>query len=95
MQLERSGGFAGLLQQWVLDTADLPPEAGRELERLVEAAEGAPKPGPPDPRLRDAFQYDLTIQRDGQTRRLSFGDTTVPPEVRPLLERIQAEGRRG
>jgi len=88
VELERSGGFAGLTLRTVLDTAELSAEEGRELARLVDALEGARlKQGPP-PRVPDSTRYDLTVARSGRVRRLSFEDSTAPPEARPLLDRL-------
>jgi emfourin len=94
LELEQSGGFGGLSTRSALDTADLPPEAAAEIEKLVDAAERAPVPAPPPRPVPDAGHYELTIVRDGRTRRLSFDDPTVPSEVRSLLARVASEGRR-
>jgi len=88
VELEWSGGFTGICLRSVLDTAELSAEEGEELASLVNALEGArPRQGPPS-RMPDSTRYDLTVVRGGQVRRLSFEDTTVPPEARPLLERL-------
>jgi hypothetical protein len=34
------------------------------------------------------MHYDLRITRNDDVFRLNFDDTTVPPDVRPLLERL-------
>jgi hypothetical protein len=93
VKLERSGGFAGLLPPpRTLDSADLTPEAGQELAELVEAAARA-QPASAERKVPDATQYELTILRGGQALQLSFDDATMPPEVRPLIARIEKEGR--
>jgi hypothetical protein len=94
LELQRSGGFAGLIRPpKTLETAGLPPEMAREIEELVEKAETTPPRTAPQRSIPDATQYDLTIQRGGQVRRLSYNDATIPPEVRELVKRIEAEGR--
>jgi hypothetical protein len=79
----------------MLDTADLPPQAARELVELVDAAERSASSAPAGARrgVPDAMRYDLTIMREGRVRRLSFDDTTVPPDAGPLLERLLSQGR--
>jgi hypothetical protein len=95
VRLERSGGFGGLLPPpRTLDSADLTPEAGEELAELVEAAARAqPASAEPERRVPDAMQYELAILREGRALHLSFDDATMPPEVRPLIARIEKEGR--
>jgi len=93
VKLERSGGFGGLLPPpRTLDTAQLTEEAAREVAALVETAERA-EPVAPERKAPDATHYELTILREGRVRRLSFDDTTLPPEIRPLIARIESEGR--
>ena len=88
VELDRTGGFAGLTLHKALDTGDLSDEEGRELAGLVDAAVRAtPVPPPPQP-VPDSMHYDLRITRNDDVFRLNFDDTTVPPDVRPLLERL-------
>ncbi len=88
VELERSGGFGGLFLRSVLDSAELPEDEAREFAGLVDALEGAGSSQEPPRRVPDSTHYDLTIVRGGRVHRLSFDDTTVPPEARPLLERL-------
>jgi hypothetical protein len=91
---QRSGGVAGLTMGTEVDTEKLPPAEGRELERLVERveAEGAGKSAPAKP---DRFQYDLTIKRGGQTRRLQLAEQELTPEGRELVKRLTERARKG
>ena len=95
IEVERSGGFGGLsLPAMTLDSADLAPQAARELVELVDAAEHASAAAKDAAsKVRDATRYDVTIRRCGRVRRLSFDDATVPSEVRPLLERLLSQGK--
>jgi hypothetical protein len=93
VMLERSGGFGGLsIEPRTLDSAAMTTESARELAELVEAAEGAADRVSPGRDVRDATRYDLTILREGRVLKLSFDDATMPPEVRPLVQRVAAEG---
>jgi emfourin len=94
LDLEQTGGFGGITLHHALDTADLAPDAAAEVERLVDAAERAPAPEPPARPLPDAAHYELTIDRDGTTRRLTFDDPAVAPEVDALIARIRAQATR-
>jgi hypothetical protein len=93
IELQRSGGFGGLSLRHALDTADLGADAQRDIAALVEAAAQAPRPAATPPAVRDAMRYDLTISQGGRVQLLSFSDVTMPPEVRPLVQRVIAEGR--
>ena len=92
LDLEQTGGFGGLTLRRKLDTADLAPDAAAEVEQLVDAAERAPAPDPPPRPSPDAAHSELTIERGGTGRRLSFDDPAVAPEVRALIARIHAHG---
>jgi hypothetical protein len=97
IELERSGGFAGITLRSTLDTATLPPAQAAEVAALVDRvdlaalARQARQAGPP--RGADRFQYDLTVERGGRRQHLSLPDGAVPDELRPLLDRMIAEAR--
>ena len=91
---QRSGGFAGLTMATDVDTAKLPPDEARELERLVDCVEtsgaGQSKPvGKPD-----RFQYDLTIKRDGESRHLQLAEQNLTPEARALVKLLLERARK-
>ena len=82
----QSGGFTGAIRGVRLDPASLPADERTELERLVatcglegdcERFSGAG---------RDRRQYDLAIERDGRTHRLSCSDDCVPEAARPRVD---------
>lgn len=87
----RSGGlFAGDRLETSVDLAELPQEEAADLEHdlagvdLDALALGSPLRGPG----ADAYQYDLTVQRGGETRELTVTETAVPDELRPLIDRL-------
>jgi hypothetical protein len=93
VELTRSGGFAGLTTTvGQLDTAELPDDEARELERLYRDADlsaltrGAPSPGGG----ADRFQYHLTVEDDQGRRELTMQENEVPEDLRPLIERVRA-----
>jgi hypothetical protein len=90
VELERSGGFAGITLRSAVDTAELPPDQAAELEAFVEAADLpalAARSGPPVA-APDRFQYSITVTKDGTTHRLVIGESQVTSELRPLIERM-------
>ncbi len=90
IELERSGGFAGITLHSAVDTDALPPDQAAELERLATAADIpalAARSGPPVG-APDRFQYSIALTRDGTTHRLLVGESQVTPELRPLIEHM-------
>ena len=71
LDLEQTGGFAGVTLRHALDTAELAPEAAAEVERLVDAAERAPMPEAPPRPMPDAAHYEITIVREKFCREVS------------------------
>lgn len=93
VEFESSGGYANINLVYRADTSTLPPEVSGRLLRLIESSgifelqqdEIAPiKIGPPD-----IFSYKLTLYEGGKKKSLSFNDTTVPDQLKPLLEFLQ------
>jgi hypothetical protein len=95
VELERSGGFAGVTLHASVDTATLPPAEADTVRRLVDQADlDALARRPPTPsRAPDRFQYDLTVTRGGRRQHLSLGETAVTPELRPLLDHLLQRAR--
>jgi hypothetical protein len=81
----QTGGFAGLKLVADLDTADLPADEAAALDRLVDAALDEAPPSPPDPRARDAQDYEITVERDGERTVLHGSDPRLPPAFRALV----------
>lgn len=86
VRYRQSGGFAGLSLGADLDSEKLPPDEAEELARLVNRAAldkiGVKK----SIRGRDLTSYEIIVEDNGQTRKASFDDTTIPPNVQPLLD---------
>jgi len=95
VELERSGGFAGITLRSAVDTTELPPDQAAELEKLVEAADlpaMAARSEPPAA-APDRFQYSISVTRDGRTYRLVIGESQITPELQPLIERMVSLAR--
>jgi hypothetical protein len=95
VELERSGGFAGITLRSAVDTTELPPDQAAELERLVAAANLpalAAQSGPPVA-APDRFQYSITMAQDGTTHQLVIGESQITPKLRPLIEHMESLAR--
>ncbi len=96
IDLERSGGFAGVTLRASVDTAKLPAAEADQLAGLlarVDLDELARRPSG-IPTAPDRFQYDLTVTRGGRRQHVTFGERAVTPELRPLLNRLVELARR-
>jgi hypothetical protein len=99
IRFRRSGGFAGLQTPAVeIDSRQLPADKAGELERLVAEAGLLDQPAnPPTSQtaspVRDAFQYDLSVEHEGRTGALRVSDGAMRPEVARLVQWLSQEAR--
>jgi hypothetical protein len=86
----QTGGFAGLKLVANVDTEALPEEEAQALDAKVDAAL-AEQPASPhrDPRIRDDQQYQVTVQRGGDTTLLRATDPHLPPALGALVGYLQ------
>jgi len=88
VEVTRSGGFAGIVRRGVVDARDLDPDAARELEQLVAAADLAAPRGNAPPRA-DAFQYDVAIAGEGVVAQAAtFDEPQLDEPLRALIDRV-------
>lgn len=92
IELARSGGMAGLTVAVSVDTAGLPPETADVVVSALDDVDLAELAARPRPRRAargaDRYQYDLTVERDGNRHALRFAETDVPPELRPVIDAL-------
>ncbi len=92
IQLERSGGFAGVGFRADVDSSALDASASAELERLADAVDfsqaPAAKPGVPD-----AFQYHLVAEHGPQRHELSLGESQLDPPLKELVDWLMQRAR--
>jgi hypothetical protein len=90
LRLRRTGGIAGVPTEAELDTSELDPAQAEPILRALDATStppaggGAPRP--------DAFRYELTIERAGQSRTMTFGDPP-PPALAPVIAALAGRSR--
>ncbi|MEW2138594.1 protealysin inhibitor emfourin [Streptomyces sp. NPDC005409] len=86
IQVERTGGFAGIERRAKVDTSGMPDE-----EEWRALAHLALRPGPPGhtaDRVRDGFSYRITV--DGRT--VSCHEPDLSDAQRALISRVLKEG---
>lgn len=92
---ERSGGFAGISTSIEIDSKSLSSDELEELKRLIDHSgffvyhKNDSTPG----NMPDQFQYNISIECDGEKQSVEFGDSTVPEKFRPLLDYLTQKVR--
>jgi len=105
LSVVRGGGLSGIVTRTELATGALPPETERALRArltqsgLLDLRESASSPDP----TPDAFQYEITVEDAGMTRRVRLSEDEMPDPVRSFIswlesvpereERVEAPGR--
>ena len=87
VEVERSGGFGGLVTRHSADTGSLPADDARQLAELVAALDLDALANAPSPTrtVPDAYQYDVLISTAGRQVDLHVQDPDVPAELRSLI----------
>jgi hypothetical protein len=88
IHFERTGGFAGLRKAVSLDTESLPPEGGKKLQEMIDAAGffDLPTKFPVPKKGADYFQYSITVELEGKKHTVQVADPFVPDNLRPLIQ---------
>jgi hypothetical protein len=86
----RTGGFTGIALSGAVETGQLDPARRDDLERLVEEtafftlppALEAPEGG------NDRFQYEITVEREGQSHTVTCGDAAMSEALNQLARLV-------
>ena len=87
----RTGGFAGMVMSFDIDTESLTAEEAEEIQELVDDADffELPKIIPSTAAGVDRFQYKLTIEHT-----IEVGEAAVPETLEPLLDKLRVLSRK-
>jgi hypothetical protein len=96
IEMERTGGFAGLSLITTVDTETLPEDEAVVLHDAVAAASfyelpaqiASTAPG------ADRFHYRLTVEDRGRRHTVRAGESALPATLRPLIDALSAIARR-
>jgi hypothetical protein len=91
----RTGGFAGMVMSFDINTELLAPEEANELNELVDSAGFFELPPviPSAGQGVDQFQYRLTVETVEQEYTVEVGDGAVPENLWPLLDKLRILSR--
>src|SRR5215813_7204092 len=94
IDFERSGGFAGMTIRTTVNTDTLPADEAKELGQLVSASNFfSLNPQPTRGMGADQFNYKLTIQVEELNHTVEATDSTMPPSLKPLVDKLMAMAR--
>ena len=94
ISFERTGGFMGRKVSVTLDLDDLPDEQADLLDDLLDEADFFELPSDlTKPAMPDAFTYNITVSSDDKEHSVRCSDTTMPDDLRPLLEELSKQAR--
>jgi hypothetical protein len=87
VSVARGGGFGGLIRTTTADTERLSPGDRQKLAVLVRRAglfdaPTAPNSEEPEP---DRFTYTVTVEDEGQRRKIGFSERSLAEGVRNLI----------
>jgi hypothetical protein len=92
---QRTGGFAGMVLNFDIQTESLSPEEGQSLLELVDAAGFFDLPSKivSGEMGVDRFHYKLSISTEEQQHTVEVGDASAPDNLWPLLEKLRLLSR--
>ena len=95
IDIQRSGGFAGISQTNSISTDQMPVEETQKVAELVAAAGffelpsviRSAEPG------GDRFQYKITVENEHGTHTVQVDEAAVPPSLQPVLNWMKNAAR--
>jgi hypothetical protein len=94
VRFRQSGGVAGLLRGCDVAGAEIADIDRRALATHLDALGGSDAPARvPDEGMRDAIEYELTVDTTAGVRRLLLHDDAIPSELANLVHVLRARCR--
>jgi hypothetical protein len=97
IQFRRSGGFAGISLTAATTADQLTGDHAAQVRRLLaeDQAPPGPRPAAAVPGAADRFQYELDLDDGQRQRSLTWDETHVPDELKPLVGTLTRLARPG
>lgn len=98
VELERTGGFAGMRMAATIDSESLSREEAGRLRELVEAAGFFNLPEKidnPDAAGADRFLYTVAVETEGLRHTVHTSEAAAPPALRLLIQWLTKVARKG
>ena len=89
ISVKRSGGFAGLTEEFAVDSATLPPDTAQQVVQLVQRRGFFALPAFLSGTTigADLFRYEITVTEDDRQHTVAFEDDNSP-ETAPLRQLV-------
>jgi hypothetical protein len=89
----QTGGFAGLVLGYELDTDTLKPEEAKAFKALLESANLGKLKTKRAPKARDLTGYEITIEDKGTKKTIRLNDMSLSKESEGLIEYLQKRSK--
>ena len=93
IRFRQTGGFGGLVLGCDLDTSTLPPAEAQDLTRLIKQANLEKIHAKPSQKARDLQNYEIAVESDEVTAKVSLDDMSVDTNLERLLEFLRRRAR--
>lgn len=92
----QSGGFAGIEREIVLDTNSLSPGEAKSLHILIENSGffDLTSWSPTIKKGADYFEYEITVESEGEIHTVKTNDITLPGKLVPLIRYLRQKNLR-
>ncbi len=84
----------GRMVSLTINLADLPDDQAKHMDELLEKADFFTLPEDLTQKVMpDSFSYNITVSIDERQHSVRVNDSTVPDDLRPLLEELSRQAR--
>jgi hypothetical protein len=88
IRVVRSGGFAGIQREHVVDTGELSPAQRARVEGVIDRVGFFTLPEGRAAGLPDVPQYHVTVEESDRSREITFDEQSAPGELLELLRAL-------
>ena len=93
IRFRQSGGYAGLMMGYEINTESLSTEEAAQLHSLVEGSGILQAKSKRTANARDLFNYEITIETKESTHQVLFDDLSLSEAALPLVEYLQERAK--
>jgi hypothetical protein len=89
IEIERSGGFAGIIKRVKIDTKSLPPELASNLEKhLFENRVNDEHPQTMKSKMADCYYYKISGAIGNNKKQIEFSEFGADVEIKRLVDYV-------
>jgi hypothetical protein len=95
IHLESSGGFAGIVNSFLLDTESMRSEEKQKMQGLIKTVDFFNLPAEseikPKPGSADYVNYKITVEEGHRRHTIRINDITMSPRLRDLVAFLESK----